>query len=273
MDVPRIPEASSLIISSGNIINWECLKARKRIAQSTTEEVKDCLNAVLNSSLKAVNWEKARLEKSLEYSVPKCSPTLANLEESREELKVTVKAMMCNTEPEVIVNAIQKVMTELHTETIDVLLLSVSERPNALETFHMDHLKTLWSVLERMVENNQIKMLGVCDLDKQGLEELYNWAKVKPSINQVNEVSCCIIPPDLNAFTKENKIQLLTHGDNPEILPAEDLQEIIRNSFSDMDAHRWHPSWVMRYTALFRCRGVIARKGYIVNAQRNLDHI
>lgn len=71
------------------------------------------------------------------------------------------------------------VLKELDTDIIDVLLLSVSEKPNVIETFHMDHLKTLWSVLERMVDKGQIKTLGVCDLEKPALEELYNWAKVK----------------------------------------------------------------------------------------------
>lgn len=73
-------------------------------------------------------------------------------------------------------------MKELDTDTIDVLLLSVSEKPNVIETFHMDHLKALWSVLERMVGNGQIKTLGVCDLEHSKLRELYDWAKVPHKI-------------------------------------------------------------------------------------------
>ncbi|XP_071821858.1 glutamate--cysteine ligase regulatory subunit-like [Apostichopus japonicus] len=272
MEVPRIPQASSLIINSGNVINFECLKKRKRIAQSTTEELKDCLKTVLDSRLKTINWDEEKFKTSLEFTVPCCNPALSD-EQTREDLKVTVKAMMCNADPEVIVDAIHRVLKELDTDIIDVLLLSVSEKPNVIETFHMDHLKTLWSVLERMVDKGQIKTLGVCDLEKPALEELYNWAKVKPSIDQVNEVSCCIIPPDLNAFSKEKKIQLLTHGDALEILPAEDFQELMKESFSDLDAQGWHTSWVLRYTALIRCRGVITRKGYTVRAQRNLNNI
>lgn len=37
--------------------------------------------------------------------------------------------------------------------------------------------------------------------------------QVKPSSNQVNLASCCVMPPDLTAFAKEFDIQLLTHSD------------------------------------------------------------
>lgn len=38
--------------------------------------------------------------------------------------------------------------------------------------------------------------------------------QVKPSSNQVNLASCCVMPPDLTAFAKEFDIQLLTHNDS-----------------------------------------------------------
>lgn len=37
--------------------------------------------------------------------------------------------------------------------------------------------------------------------------------QVKPSSNQVNLASCCVMPPDLTAFAKQFDIQLLTHND------------------------------------------------------------
>ena len=37
--------------------------------------------------------------------------------------------------------------------------------------------------------------------------------QVKPSINQVNLDSCCVMPPELVEFAKECDIQLLTHSD------------------------------------------------------------
>lgn len=42
---------------------------------------------------------------------------------------------------------------------------------------------------------------------------LHDHVQVKPSSNQVNLASCCVMPPDLTAFAKEFNIQLLTHND------------------------------------------------------------
>lgn len=42
---------------------------------------------------------------------------------------------------------------------------------------------------------------------------LFHAMKIKPSSNQVNLASCCVMPPDLTAFAKEFDIQLLTHND------------------------------------------------------------
>lgn len=42
---------------------------------------------------------------------------------------------------------------------------------------------------------------------------LFHAMQIKPSSNQVNLASCCVMPPDLTAFAKEFDIQLLTHND------------------------------------------------------------
>lgn len=36
---------------------------------------------------------------------------------------------------------------------------------------------------------------------------------MKPNIVQINLAMCCVVPPALQTFTKENDIQLLTHSD------------------------------------------------------------
>lgn len=52
------------------------------------------------------------------------------------------------------------------------------------------------------------------------------WYQVKPSSNQVNLASCCVMPPDLTAFAKEFDIQLLTHNDpKGEVLGVEASSE------------------------------------------------
>lgn len=45
------------------------------------------------------------------------------------------------------------------------------------------------------------------------LIKAFCYFQVKPSSNQVNLASCCVMPPDLTAFAKQFDIQLLTHND------------------------------------------------------------
>ncbi|KAG9460594.1 hypothetical protein GDO78_020790, partial [Eleutherodactylus coqui] len=78
----------------------------------------------------------------------------------------------------------------------------------------LEHLQPYWRELESLVRDNKVVAIGTSDLDKPLLEQLYLWAQVKPSSNQVNLASCCIMPPDLTAFAKEFDIQLLTHNDS-----------------------------------------------------------
>ena len=74
-------------------------------------------------------------------------------------------------------------------------------------------MKETWTVLEESVKNNSVKMIGLCDVDTQLFIQLYSWANIKPSIVQINLASCCVVPPELAEFCKENGIQLLTHSD------------------------------------------------------------
>lgn len=42
--------------------------------------------------------------------------------------------------------------------------------------------------------------LGTADLDKKQFEELYEWASVKPKVNQVNLAHCCTMPEASELF-------------------------------------------------------------------------
>lgn len=37
--------------------------------------------------------------------------------------------------------------------------------------------------------------------------------QIKPNIVQISLATCCVVPPALQTFTKENDVQLLTHSD------------------------------------------------------------
>ncbi len=52
--------------------------------------------------------------------------------------------------------------------------------------------------------------LGTADLDKTQFEELYEWASVKPKVNQVNLAHCCTMPEASGVVNKKLKLFLLT---------------------------------------------------------------
>uniref|UniRef100_A0A8B9TZ68 GCS light chain n=1 Tax=Anas zonorhyncha TaxID=75864 RepID=A0A8B9TZ68_9AVES len=73
-----------------------------------------------------------------------------------------------------------------------------------------EYLQPSWQELESLVQNKKIVTIYTSDFDKTLLEQVYVWAQVKPSSNQVNLASCCVMPLDLTALAKQVVIQLLT---------------------------------------------------------------
>ena len=64
-------------------------------------------------------------------------------------------------------------MSELGVSFIEAVILSVPE-----EHKNLCKLETLWAALEEQVACNRVYSLGISDLSKQQLEDLFNWAKV-----------------------------------------------------------------------------------------------
>lgn len=52
----------------------------------------------------------------------------------------------------------------------------------------------IWKEVERFFKEGVAQEVGVADLDKDLLEGLYNWAALKPKVDQVNVAHCCTIP-------------------------------------------------------------------------------
>ncbi|EPY76455.1 glutamate--cysteine ligase regulatory subunit-like protein [Camelus ferus] len=132
----------------------------------------------------------------------------------------------------------------------------------------LEHLQPYWEELQNLVQSKKIVAIGTSDLDKTQLEQLYQWAQVKPNSNQVNLASCCVMPPDLTAFAKQFDIQLLTHNDPKELLSEASFQEALQESIPGIQAREWAPLWLLRYSVIVKSRGVIKSKGYILQAKR-----
>ncbi|XP_072366631.1 glutamate--cysteine ligase regulatory subunit isoform X2 [Scyliorhinus torazame] len=238
-------QASAVSIHTGNIVNWSRLK--KKCPTSPSEELQDCIRETLEKWCSQVSPEllkepPATLECTITQDVDSISP------EEREELKVSA----CSA---------------LSVSQLDSVIIA----PPPLEdgaSLSLSHLQPYWEELETLVQSQSIVAIGTSDLDKVLLEQLYQWAQVKPSSNQVNLASCCVMPPELTAYAKEYDIQLLTHSDPKELIPMLSFQEAVIASVQDNLAYEWITKWVLRYSVIVKSRGIIKSKGYLVYAKR-----
>ncbi|KAF9995605.1 hypothetical protein BGZ79_010707 [Entomortierella chlamydospora] len=133
----------------------------------------------------------------------------------------------------------------------------------------------VWKKLSELHQQGRIGRLGVAEFSKQQLEVLKKVVEaaaqedgvvaVAPEVNQVNLQDCCVLPKDLISYTKENGIELLTHGDATNILPKETLTTLLKRHLP-VAAESLVPNFVLKYSAFITSRGLIAKKGYIVNA-------
>ncbi|XP_044156685.1 glutamate--cysteine ligase regulatory subunit [Bufo gargarizans] len=260
--------ASSIHLHTGNLMNWGRLK--KKCALSTSEELGDCIRTTLNEwSMKVSPELLQEAPDALECAM---TPALETINpEERDEMKVSVKLFILRNGLSSIRQAVDMACSTLAVAQLDSVIIA----PPPLEdgvVLTLEHLQPYWGELESLVQDNKVIAIGTSDLDKPLLEQLYLWAQVKPSSNQVNLASCCIMPPDLTDFAKQFDIQLLTHSDSKEILPEESFQEALREGIQDAQADGWSPEWILRYSVIVKTRGIIKSKGYIIQAKRKAPH-
>eukprot|EP00918_Siedleckia_nematoides_P034763 GHVU01075563.1.p1 GENE.GHVU01075563.1~~GHVU01075563.1.p1 ORF type:complete len:289 (+),score=44.68 GHVU01075563.1:49-867(+) len=261
MQNPIIPKTNTLLLHTGNIVNWNRLK--RRLTQTPTEELTECISSTIESWLEGADRDELQYTESIDCEHTQFSERLAT--EDRESLKLTVKLFVCSNHENIVEEALNSVMQKLEVSHIETVLLSV---PDSLKD--LDRILSLWQRLEQLVSEEKVFSIGVCDLNKQQLQQLYDMAQVKPCINQVNLESCCVMPPELTEYAKQQDIQLLTHNDpQAGALPTPILQEVLGTALSPGDGDLWEPSWIVRYSVLIKCRGVIKSKGYVLKAVRD----
>lgn len=244
----------NIIINTGNIISSKELK--KKATQSPSEEVCDSVSGAFNTWLKT---EKVDLASSSVF----CNNFTEDKSEKldRADLKISVKIFLGNYSCKALKTSISQVMQVLEIDMIDSLILSMPASRNN-EQFNLDDMKPFWNELENFVREGKIITIGVSDLDTGELAELYNWTEIKPSVNQVNLESCCVMPTEMIAFAKENDIQLLTHNDPKVLLSNEMLEKILEAGVRDPT--NWRMDWIVRYAVVVKCRGIIQNKGYLL---------
>ncbi|KAM3619331.1 uncharacterized protein V6R79_006548 [Siganus canaliculatus] len=259
-----LTHAKTLRLHTGNLVSRSRLK--KKCPSSPTEELQDCIQATLSDWSSTTKPPTKDFPDTLDCSMPQ--ETDAITPEEREELKVSVKLFLCpESDQSSIRNAVEMACQTLAVSQLDSVIIAP---PGPLEGDNqtLEHLQPVWEELEALVRSQRIAAIGTSDLDKDLLEQLYNWAQVKPSSNQVNLASCCVMPPDLTAFAKEFDIQLLTHNDPKELMSEATFQQAVQQGTQDPNMADWRLEWVLRYSIIVKSRGIIKAKGYLVNARK-----
>ncbi|XP_063424478.1 glutamate--cysteine ligase regulatory subunit-like [Mytilus trossulus] len=260
-----IPKVGSVVVHTGNIVHWNRLK--RKANETPTTEITESVGSTFRSIIDATDKNQLQYQTELTCNNNKFIETLP--EEERGDLKLTVKIFLCSLLPaEHLKEATNKALKELNVSFIETVLLALPEFEDE-DDLTLDVIKPYWTCLEELVDSEAVLSLGIADLNKSLLEQLYNWARVKPHINQVNLESCCVMPKDLVEYAKDNDIQLLTHNDPRDILPTKSFQELISSNTTEKDGEGWDPLWVLRYSVLVKCRGIIKTKGYIMKGYRD----
>lgn len=253
------PKVKEIRLETGNMLNMNNIMLR--VWQSPVDEMVECLKIVTKD---CVEPQFNEVDGLLKVGPLKTSSELSNSfdVEDKKDLKTNVKVFLANTSKETLTNALDGAILALETDVIDSVVLACPCPEGPMSEKSLPSLQELWRVLEDFVERKKILSVGLSNIDPQLFISLYNWAKIKPSIVQVNLATCCVVPPALQEFSKQNDIQLNTTSDPADILPKDSLQQILDKSLP------FSLNWVLRFQVQVKCRGVLARKGYIVDCQR-----
>uniref|UniRef100_A0A3B5LXX2 Glutamate--cysteine ligase regulatory subunit n=1 Tax=Xiphophorus couchianus TaxID=32473 RepID=A0A3B5LXX2_9TELE len=250
----------TLRLHTGNLVNRSRLK--KKCPGSPSEEVREESGLIPPKNSRD---SFPGFPDTLDCSIPEATDAITP--EERDEVKISAKLFLCESGQSAIRDAVEMACQTLAVSQLDSVIIAP---PGTVEgdSQSLAHLQLAWEELETLVRKQKIAAIGTSDLDKELLEQLYNWAQVKPSSNQVNLASCCVMPPDLTAFAKEFDIQLLTHSDPKELMSTATFQEAMQEGASGLTATEWRLEWVLRYSVIVKSRGIIKSKGYLVSARR-----
>ena len=124
-------------------------------------------------------------------------------------------------------------------------------------------LKT-YAALEELHDSGVVTKLGISEFGTGRLARLLAHARVRPAVDQINVRDCCVVPRPLILLAREQGIELLTHNDSPDVLPADVLRRMLVDEFGvalPRPGAQVLPQWVAKYTAVVRSRGVVENKG------------
>lgn len=251
----KIPETVRYItVNTGNVLSLNDLT--KKPNQNSTDELSDAIKITLNE------WPGCEEHAQSIVVCRRHDDTVDKMSaQARQNLKIGIKLFINKVNEKGLNEAVATALTTLNLEYIDNLIISYHNHEEN-EDQQLENLKSIWAVVEKFVENKKVLQLGCSDIEEQTFRDLHQWATIKPNIIQINLATCCVVPPSLQEFCKDNDIQLLTHSDPSEILPSTAVSSIFKEEDLILN-------WVLRFFVHIKCRGVLATKGYLVSLHRH----
>ncbi|CAO3635489.1 unnamed protein product [Mucor hiemalis] len=259
-----VPNFKQLVLYTGNVMRTAPASPKHWNKKSNAELVQ-AISDTLKVSLQSTDKPSFRYYTETELlEVPDLRLSSRIHPDDRDDVEVTAKLFYLDRCSEYQVSHIDKAIHHLqqllNVQTIDTFIVSFDTDESPVS------VHKAWKDLEVYVENGKIHNLGLSDFDFLSLSEFLNKndLKVKPSFNQVHVDQCCSLPQDLIELGKKEDIEMTFNGDTTEILSTEALTTLLNTHGVINQTKNIKPRWVLKYNVFFKCRSVVADKGYIV---------
>ncbi|XP_044263178.1 glutamate--cysteine ligase regulatory subunit [Tribolium madens] len=240
------------VINTGNILSINDITRKSGL--NPTEELTEAINITVkeykNSNATPVQNGKVLINRPSDDLKAKLN------EQSLSDLKIGFKIFINSDSKALIQEAIEEGLSTLKVPCVQNVVLQYKKDKFIEAGDDINSLKNIWSILEEYVKNEKINQIGLSDVEETTFRNVFEWATIKPSIIQINLATCCVVPPTLQQFCKDNDVQLLTHSDSNDILP--------KNAIKDSLGVDLSVKWVSRFLVHIKCRGVLCTKGYLV---------
>ncbi|CAJ0564554.1 unnamed protein product, partial [Mesorhabditis spiculigera] len=263
----KLDNLHSFRLHTGNINSYDELKAQR--FKDSSEELEACLNLQFQSTPCPSDFKE-------DGTLLLCDREHIN-RYVRDDLKITLKVFLSSWDPTEVRESFACLVEQLKTDDIELLILAFPElelvdgESEEAETARwLEAVKPIWTEAEALSSSRKISSLGVGDVPVAWMRALCEWADHPPTVDHLKLDGCCMVPPELQAYAREQDIQLLTHNDPHPVFPVADLF----NRFCDLKhstpvCHsQFRTTWAARYTVWVRPRSIMSSKGYIVQFKR-----
>ncbi|XP_065166729.1 glutamate--cysteine ligase regulatory subunit [Atheta coriaria] len=244
-------DVKTVIVNTGNILSSNDIT--KNPGQNPAEELAEAVGLTVSTiDLGSINIDNGVAH----YEQKGLLGDVAN--EEIENLKIGIKVFLEDDNSKFLQEAIDKAFAALNVSAVHNVIISLNNKGTGDE--QVRKIKNIWSSVESYVKTSKIQQVGLSDVEESAFRRIYSDANIKPSIIQINLATCCVVPPSLQQFCKDNEVLLLTHSDPAEILPATAIADIFGAPFN--------LNWAVRFLVHIKCRGVLTTKGYILSLSK-----